>query len=118
MAGKACDRWSLRVATPVRVACYVLAPMRAVCESCAKFLSYLLRFPIEPQRRVSPKRIRELIEEGSFEAMTEEAERRLICSIFEFRETEVWEVMVPRVRMVACDASRTVSEAEEIGRWV
>ena len=48
------------------------------------------------------------------EASIETEERELIHSIFEFGDTVVREVMVPRPDMVAVDADATVDEAIRI----
>jgi CBS domain containing-hemolysin-like protein len=60
---------------------------------------------------VSEEEIRHLVDVAEEEEEIEEEERVLIHSIFEFGDTVVREVMVPRPDMVAISADATVDEA-------
>jgi CBS domain containing-hemolysin-like protein len=62
---------------------------------------------------VSEDEIRHLVDVAEEEEEIEEEERELIHSIFEFGDTVVREVMVPRPDMVAIPSSSTVDEALE-----
>jgi CBS domain containing-hemolysin-like protein len=59
----------------------------------------------------SEEEIRTLADVAAQEQVIEREERRLIHSIFEFGDTVVREVMVPRPDMVAVDADATVNHA-------
>jgi CBS domain containing-hemolysin-like protein len=63
---------------------------------------------------VTEDEIRHLVDVAEEEEEIEEEERELIHSIFEFGDTVVREVMVPRPDMVALPASATVDEALEM----
>ena len=60
---------------------------------------------------VTEDEIRHLVDVAEEEEEIEEDERELIHSIFEFGDTVVREVMVPRPDMIAMPASATLSEA-------
>jgi CBS domain containing-hemolysin-like protein len=62
---------------------------------------------------VTEEEIRHLVDVAEEEEEIEEEERELIHSIFEFGDTVVREVMVPRPDMVNLQASKTVSDALE-----
>ncbi|MQA99776.1 MAG: DUF21 domain-containing protein [Actinobacteria bacterium] len=62
---------------------------------------------------VTEEEIRHLVDMAEEEEEIEEEERELIHSIFEFGDTVVREVMVPRPDMVTLPASATVGEALE-----
>jgi CBS domain containing-hemolysin-like protein len=62
---------------------------------------------------VTEEEIRTMADVAASEDSIETEERRLIHSIFEFGDTVVREVMLPRPDMVAVDASDTIEEAIE-----
>ena len=61
----------------------------------------------------SEEEIRTMADVAAEEEVIEREERRLIHSIFEFGDTVVREVMVPRPDMVGVEADATVDEALE-----
>ena len=62
---------------------------------------------------VTEEEIRQMADVAADEEVIEREERRLIHSIFEFGDTVVREVMMPRPDMVAIEADATVEEAIE-----
>ena len=62
---------------------------------------------------VTEEEIRTMADVAADEEAIESEERRLIHSIFEFGDTVVREVMLPRPDMVAIEADATVEEAIE-----
>lgn len=74
-------------------------------------LSTLLRLVLPGRRRVTTEReLQELIEESEETGIINEEEGEMLSSIFEFGETIVREVMVPRTDMVACSIDAPISE--------
>jgi CBS domain containing-hemolysin-like protein len=64
---------------------------------------------------VSEEEIRTMADVAADEEVIEGEERRLIHSIFEFGDTVVREVMLPRPDMVAIEATDTIEHAVEVG---
>jgi len=62
----------------------------------------------------TPSELRELIEASEENGTLEEGDRELITSIFEFRDTIVREVMVPRVDMVCLETDTLLVEARRL----
>lgn len=62
---------------------------------------------------ISEEEIRHLVDVAEEEEEIEEEERELIHSVFEFGDTVVREVMVPRPDMIAIPSSSTIDEALE-----
>ncbi len=52
-----------------------------------------------------------MIDLGTEHGVLEEEEKELIHSIFEFSDTIVREIMVPRIDIIACSDSQTIAEA-------
>ena len=63
---------------------------------------------------VSEEEIRSMAEVGSEEGSIEEGEKELIHSIFEFGDTIVREVMVPRPDIVAIEADETLRDVQAL----
>lgn len=59
----------------------------------------------------SEEQLLSMVDEATELAVLEEDERALIHSIFEFNQTVIREVMVPRTDMIVIDASESVQEA-------
>jgi putative hemolysin len=64
---------------------------------------------------VSPEEIKHLVQEGQNQGVLGEAEVDLIHSVFEFSETPVKKVMVPRPKVFALDAA---TSPEDVGRLI
>ena len=116
VAGKACLGWSVVFATPLRLACWLMAPLRVLGFEAARLISRLFQIQIEPGKHVSADEIKEALENDRFESLLDEDEKRLITSFFEFRDARVREVMVSRIAMVACPKEMTLLEAKEVFR--
>lgn len=67
----------------------------------------------EGGRLITEEEIRTLVEVGEEEGLIEANERELIQSVFEFGDTVVREVMVPRIDVKALRADATLSDAWE-----
>jgi len=63
---------------------------------------------------VSEEEIRHLVKEGRAQGVLDQAEEELIHSVFEFSETPVKKVMVPRPKMFTLDVDTPPGEAERL----
>ena len=63
---------------------------------------------------VTEEELRLLVTVGEEEGVLEEEETEMIHSIFEFADTTVREVMIPRIDMVTLESDATVDEAVEL----
>lgn len=109
----------LRVArvmiNPVRGAVWLLHP---VVVSLSTITDLLVRmFGGQMKHRgpfVTEEELKLLVTVGEEEGVLEEEETEMIHSIFEFADTPVREVMVPRIDMVTLESSNTVDEAVDL----
>jgi len=77
-------------------------------------LKSMLRGLLPGRRRVTTEReLQELIEESEETGIINEEEGEMLSSIFEFGETIVREVMIPRTDMVVCSIDAPVAEILE-----
>ena len=106
------DRASLMVARPIFFLGTVLKPLGTVLISIANAAMLVLPGKGIPKGPfVTEEEIRHMVDEAEAEAEIEEDERELIHSVFEFGDTVVREVMVPRPDMVTLPSHASLSEA-------
>jgi len=105
-------RFSLRVSGPVLAASWLFWPILAVLMPLTSTLARVLG--VEKRRLwVSEKEIKTLIEVGEEHGALEKSEREMIHSIFEFGDTTVREIMVPRTDMVCLEVTTPMPELLE-----
>ena len=108
------ERAALFIARPVYFAGRLLQPLGKVLLMVANAMMALLPGKGLPKGPfVTEDEIRHLVDVAEEEEEIEEEERELIHSIFEFGDTVVREVMVPRTDMVALSSDAPVSKALE-----
>lgn len=76
----------------------------------SSWFSTLSRILIKRQRVSSEKELQEIINESEEQGIINEEEGDMLHSIFEFGETIVREIMVPRTDMVSCSRDSTLRE--------
>ncbi len=117
--GAALARWSARSAgvAAARLQVRVMAPAVWLLRPWTSLLMGLGARPedtlpgADAGSQLSAGEIRSLIDDQQDGVSLEHDEREMIQSIFDFRETAVREIMVPRIDMVALDAGCPVREA-------
>ena len=109
------DRAALMVARPIYFLGTALRPLGKLLIGIANMMMVVLPGKGIPKGPfVTEEEIRHMVDEAESEAEIEEDERELIHSVFEFGDTVVREVMVPRPDMVTLPSHATLSEALRI----
>jgi len=116
-AAKYADRLAMWVGRPISWLTVLLSPVIRVLS----VLSNLLLRPLGGRVNlasplVTEEEIRLLVKMGEEEGVIQEDEREMIHSIFEFGDTVVREVMVPRIDMVSVADTDTVADALRVVR--
>jgi CBS domain containing-hemolysin-like protein len=105
-------RWARVLVGPVRGAAWLLRP---VIWSLSVVTNALVRLlggqAVRHGPFVTEEELRLLVTVGEEEGVLEEEETDMIHSIFEFADTLVREVMVPRIDVVALESTITVNQA-------
>jgi putative hemolysin len=109
----------LRVAramvNPVRGAAWLLHPVVVTLSAITNFLVRILGGQMKHRGPfVTEEELKLLVTVGEEEGVLEEEETEMIHSIFEFADTPVREVMVPRIDMVTLESNDTVDEAVDL----
>src|SRR5438132_8330382 len=108
-------RWARVLVRPVRNAAWVLRPIVWSLSAVTNFFVRLIGGQIKHRGPfVTEEELRLLVSVGDEEGVLEEEETEMIHSIFEFADTTVREVMVPRIDMVTLESDATVDEAVDL----
>src|SRR5258706_3222276 len=103
------------LAGPVRAAAWLLRPIVFSLSAITNSLVRLLGGQIKHRGPfVTEEELRLLVTVGEEEGVLEEEETEMIHSIFEFADTTVREVMIPRIDMVTLESDTTVEEAVDL----
>lgn len=105
-------RWARVMIGPVRGMAWLLRPIIWVLSKVTSGLVRLLGGQaVRHGPFVTEEELRLLVTVGEEEGVLEEAETEMIHSIFEFADTPVREVMIPRIDVIALESHITVSQA-------
>src|SRR6266566_9749995 len=108
-------RWARIFIRPVRAAAWVLTPIVWSLSAITNFLVRLVGGEMKHRGPfVTEEELRLLVSVGEKEGVLEEEETEMIHSIFEFADTTVREVMIPRIDMVTLESDATVDEAVDL----
>ena len=108
-------RWARVLVTPVRVSAWLLHPLIVMLSTITNTLVRLTGGRIKHRGPfVTEEELRLLVNVGEEEGVLEEEETDMIHSIFEFADTTVREVMIPRIDMITLESDATVDEAVDL----
>ncbi|GCE03286.1 hemolysin family protein [Dictyobacter aurantiacus] len=108
-------RWARFFIDPVRAAAWVLRPIVWLLSAITSGLVRLLGGQMKHRGPfITEDELRLLVTVGEEEGVLEEEETEMIRSIFEFADTTVREVMVPRIDMVTLPSTATVNQAVDL----
>jgi len=108
-------RWARVLVNPVRVAAWLLHPLIVTLSVITNTLVRLMGGHMKHRGPfVTEEELRLLVNVGEEEGVLEEEETDMIHSIFEFADTTVREVMIPRIDMITLESGATVDEAVDL----
>src|SRR6266849_654977 len=108
-------RWARVPVNPVRVAVWLLRPVVWFLTAITSLFVPMLGGQIKHRGPfVTEEELRLLVTVGEEEGVLEEEETEMIHSIFEFADTTVREVMVPRIDMVTLESDASVNDAVDL----
>jgi len=110
------EQVSLFVALPLRLFYIIFSPFIWILNGFANLFIKMIGFePItESQNLHSSDELRYIIEESSRSGSIEPTEHKLIENIFEFKDTPIKQIMVPRGKIIALDASMNINQAIDL----
>lgn len=109
------EKVTLSVSLPLRVFYFVFQPFIWVLNSIAnKFIKIIgLQSPNEQEQLHSSEELRYLLEESSKSGLIDTEEHELLENVFDFAETPVKQIMVPRTRITAIDKNMHIDKIIE-----
>ncbi len=114
IASRASERTVLRAFGLIRWLSYLLWPITWPLQRLARWARGAHGGDVEGDAFLNYETLRFLLQAGEEEGMIEQEEQEMIASIFEFGETLVREVMVPRIDIVAIDEETSLDEAVKV----
>ncbi len=102
--------------TPIlRILDVLIYPFTWLMQTSIRVIGWLFHIDLNRQSAfVTREEIEQLVNIGEQSGALEAVERRMIHGIIDFEETRVYEIMVPRVDMVALESTDTIGEAMEV----
>ena len=101
--------WAIRLAPAMLGLTWICSPITSLLQYVAN------RLGVPPNERerllVTPDQIKTLVDAGEEGGSIEQDERQMIHSVFQFSDTLVREVMIPRINVLALDVETTLLEA-------
>ncbi|HEU5382632.1 MAG TPA: hemolysin family protein [Ktedonobacteraceae bacterium] len=108
-------RWARTLVGPVQGVAWLLRPIVWALSAATNALVRLLGgHAVRHGPFVTEEELRLLVTVGEEEGVLEEEETEMIHSIFEFADTPVREVMIPRIDVIALESDATVDEAVDL----
>lgn len=111
---KTSARWILPLAPALRVAVLLVRPLAAILGFFQSLMELAEQHPASEEVPNGAGDIEALISAGEEEGIIEKDDRRLIESVVAFGDKTVREVMTPRPKIVAIEASRTLEDLREL----
>ncbi len=105
------EPFALWAVYPMRAIALVASPLARVVVTVSRLLTGLSDETPPGLPFITEEEIKTLVDAGEEGGVIEEDEKRMIYSIFEFGDTLVREVMVPRIDVVAVEVSSRLSDA-------
>ncbi len=112
IAIKSSEKWALRMAPVINITAYVLSPFVSFFMFICRPLIRLFGADTKAYSPfITEEEIKMLLSVGEEEGILEQEEKEMIHSIFEFSDTMVKEVMMPRPDMICMNADTEISKA-------
>jgi len=115
LAIKNSEKYSKRVSLPIRVVSFILYPLAAPLYNLTHIITKWI--PIKSEELFdSEAELRVLADLGADRGTLNEEESEMIKSVFDYGETAVREIMIPRIDIVGIEKETTLKKAIDIIR--
>ncbi len=104
------EKTSLKIVVPLKVILAILAPVTRVFYAIGSGVIKVFGGEVKRGPLITEEEIRLMIELGKEEGVLGDEERKMLHKIFEFGDTLVSEVMVPKEKMVAIDIEASAED--------
>ncbi len=104
------EKFAFRIARPVKAVVFLLSPIALVINAVSNTLIKLFGGRPVKKRAITEDEIKTMLKMGEEEGTIEKDERKMIYEVFEFDETRIKEVMVPRKKIVCINEDKNVKD--------
>ncbi|AGB41795.1 CBS domain-containing protein [Halobacteroides halobius DSM 5150] len=107
-------KFSMTVARPIEICYYLFYPVVKILNIITSVLTGNRGQKATTKPFISEERIRRYLTVGEKEGVIETDEKQMINSIFEFDDTRVKEILVPRIDMICVEVNDSIEELIDI----
>ncbi|MDD3103976.1 MAG: hemolysin family protein [Candidatus Cloacimonetes bacterium] len=105
---------SLIIAYPISVIQFILSPVVWIFESLSNVISRKDSVDRKINQRFTHEEFHNLIQSESSSGTLQEHEKRMLVGLFRFREAEISEIYVPRVKITAIEENQSLDDLREL----
>ena len=114
LANKYATTISLFIARPLHFIALILKPMAYLLDKVSGFFIRLFGGDLETEPTLTEEELKTYVNVSHAEGILEEEEKEMIHNVFEFGDTEIREVMTPRIHSIALQSDITYDEMVSI----
>jgi len=104
------ERLALLFVRPIEVLSWLFAPLVTLLSFIAAGITRIVGGDTSQRLLASPEEIKAMITVGSKEGSVEQSEAQLLHAVFEFGDNPVFEVMVPRMEVIAVEKGTSLTD--------
>lgn len=108
------EKVSLKLVYIIKFFTVVFYPMVFILEKISNFFIIIIGGNVNTLSFVTEQEIKDIIEVGQVEGALEENEKKMIYNVFEFGDTYVKEIMIPRTDIIAVDKDSSYDMVMEL----
>lgn len=110
LATRNADNISLLIAKPIQLLVFVLTPVVFILNLVTGFIIRLFGGNQEDSPTLTEEELKTYVTVSHEEGIIEEEEKEMIHNVFEFSETEIKEIMTPRIHVISIEDDCTYDE--------
>lgn len=108
------DKTSLLVSLPLQVFQFIAYPLVMIFMGFSRLFSRKQSVDKHLGQKFTTEEFHRLIQSESSKHSLEEHEKKMLVGLFRFRDTEISEIYVPRVKVTAIEVSQSLEELREL----
>jgi len=108
------ENFSLRVSGLITILIKILNPIIAFLMFVTNLIIRLFGWKVNKKPRITEEELRTLVDVGHMEGVLDQEEKKMIHNVFQFGDSQVKDIMVPRTDIVAIDVESSYDEIWEV----
>jgi putative hemolysin len=104
------ERFSLRISGIITVLLRVLNPIIVFLIFISNLMIRFFGFKISKKPRITEEELRTMVDVGHLEGVIDPEEKKMIQNVFQFGDSQVKDIMIPRTDIIAIDVESSFDE--------